>query len=68
MAIATSEKQYPRLLNIKQAAEVMGVSRDFIYKCLRKNELPVQELGGKKWVLRDPLLRQLGCIVESKAI
>jgi len=68
MATATTDKQFPRLLNIKQAAELMGVSRDFIYKCLRKDEIPTQVLGGKRWVLRDPLLRQLGCIVENEAV
>jgi|GEM_PF-3444268 Predicted site-specific integrase-resolvase len=59
---------YPRLLNITQAAELMGVSRDFLHKCLRKDQLPTIELGGKRWVLRDPLLRQLGCLTEDESI
>mgnify|MGYP000992192807 CR=1 FL=1 len=58
--------QLPALLTIKKAAEVMGVSRDFMYKALKKGDLPTAVIGGKRWILRDPLLRQLGCIPELK--
>lgn len=57
--------QYPRLLNVTQTAKIMGVSRDFVYKCLKKDDLPVKEIGGKRWILRDPLLRKLGSLPET---
>lgn len=55
-------KDLPALLNIKKTAEVMGISRDYCYKLLRNGDLPTGEFGGKQWVLRDPLLRKLGCL------
>lgn len=60
--------ELPALLTVKKAAEVMGVSRDFIYKALRNNDLPTSEIGGKRWILRDPLLRQLGIITGEGVI
>jgi len=65
--MSTNNSQLPALLTVKKAAEVMGVSRDFVYKALRNNDLPVSEIGGKRWILRDPLLRQLGCLLEVQA-
>jgi|GEM_PF-3070425 len=63
--IGKSQKQLPALLTIKKAAEIMGVSRDFMYKKILPNEeIATQVIGGKRWVLRDPLLRKLGCIAE----
>jgi excisionase family DNA binding protein len=56
--------QIPALLTIKKTAEIMGVSRDFVYKALRAGDLPTEIIAGKRWVLRDPLLRKLGCIAE----
>lgn len=58
-------EQLPALLTIKKAAEIMGVSRDFMYKkVLANGDIPIAVIGGKRWVLRDPLLRKLGCIAE----
>lgn len=54
----------PALLNVKTTAEVMGVSRDFVYKALKAGDLPTGTFGGKRWILRDPLLRQLGIITD----
>lgn len=59
-----NNNQFPALLTVKKAAEIMGVSRDFAYKALRKGDLPTCEIGGKRWILRDPLLRKLGCLPE----
>lgn len=55
-------RDLPALLTIKKTAEIMGVSRDYCYKLLRNGELPTKELSGKTWVLRDPLLKMLGCV------
>lgn len=54
----------PALLNIKMTAEVMGVSRDFVYKALKSDDITTAVIAGKRWVLRDPLLRQLGIITD----
>lgn len=54
----------PALLNVKTAAEVMGVSRDYVYKCLKAGDLPTAEIAGKRWILRDPLLRKLGILID----
>ena len=62
--MSKDNSQLPALLTVKKTAEVMGVSRDFVYKALKTNDLPTKEIGGKRWILRDPLLRQLGCIPE----
>jgi len=59
-----NNNQFPALLTVKKAAEIMGVSRDFAYKALRNGDLPTRVIGGKRWILRDPLLRKLGCLPE----
>lgn len=61
----SNNNHLPALLNVKTAAEVMGVSRDFVYKALKAGDLPTQVIAGKRWVLRDPLLRQLGIITDQ---
>ncbi len=58
----------PALLTIKKAAEVMGVSRDFMYKALNENEIPTIEIAGRRWVMRDPLLRKLGLSIDEKPL
>jgi len=62
--MSKDNSQLPALLNVKKAAEIMGVSRDYVYKALKTNDLPTAVIAGKRWILRDPLLRQLGCIPE----
>lgn len=64
--MTNSPKDLPALLTIKKTAEVMGISRDYCYKLLRNGDLPTEKFGGKDWVLRDPLLKKIGCIVEVK--
>lgn len=56
----------PALLTIVQATEIMGVSRDYVYKALQNNELPTHTIRGKRWILRDPLLRKLGVLGEEE--
>lgn len=55
----------PALLTIEKAANIMGVSRDFVYKALRNNDLPTAIIGGKRWILRDHLLKQMGILGEE---
>lgn len=43
----------------------MGVSRDFLYKALREDALPTAIIAGKRWILRDPFLRQIGILGEE---
>lgn len=62
----TSIKPIPALLNVKKAAEIMGVSRDTVYKALRNNELETAVIAGKRWILRDPLLRKIGSLTDTQ--
>ena len=57
---ANKPKPLPALLSISKTAEVMGVSRDYVYKALRDGDLETAEIAGKRWILRDPLLKKLG--------
>lgn len=38
----------PRLLKVEEAADVLGVSRFWVYRRIQSGELPVVELGDRR--------------------
>ena len=41
----TKFKNYPDVLNVQQAAELLCVCKNTVYKLLRDNELPCRRIG-----------------------
>lgn len=41
----TKFKNYPDVLNVRQAAELLSVCKNTVYKLLKDNELPCRRIG-----------------------
>jgi hypothetical protein len=56
----TKYTDLPNLLNIVTAAKIMGVSRDYAAKAIKRGDIQTAVFAGKTWVLKEPLLKKLG--------
>ena len=52
------EKNFPELLSAKDA-EKMGLSRPMVYKLLSRKDVPVIQIGRRKFFHRDKFLQWL---------
>lgn len=51
---------YPDFLSVRDAMEVLGVSKSTIYELIREQKVPAFRLGPKLWRIRkDSLLEYL---------
>ena len=45
-------ENYPDILTPEEVMEILGISRNLLYKMMRSGELPAFKVGGKLWRVR----------------
>lgn len=42
-------ENYPDILNSKQVMQILGISKELLYKLIKAKRLPCYRIGGKDW-------------------
>jgi excisionase family DNA binding protein len=58
--------EFPLLLRVEQACQLLGISRSAGYRAATAGDLPILRLGRRVYVPTAPLLAMLGLVAEER--
>ena len=58
--------EFPLLLRVEQACQLLGISRSAGYRAATAGDLPILRLGRRVYVPTAPLVAMLGLVAEER--